>query len=362
MKAINRTGYVPILKWRQGEYQGLFRLDDATKTRVTPLVEICPVEWDFELLREAKTLDQHLEPFGKRLGAKWGARFAFVDAHLLDSRLRMRNGDHPLTHLCSDARRHDARAIPVVRMNSSADHFEAAQRLVFTDRWGVCLRVDLDDLMDPDLDERVQGVLQRVAVDLDDVDIVVDMGAPNFEPLNEFAALVASLLDAATFLEEARSFALAGTSFPDSLASLPQCAQAVPRKEWQLYKEVLGRRAVNRRVPTFGDYGIAHPVLAEGDMRLMKPSANIRYTIEDSWCVVKGKNVRDHGFEQYTEQCRELIRRGFFAGAGYSAGDKFIEDCALRNGSTGNLSTWRWVGTNHHITRVVRDLANLHAS
>jgi len=33
---ITHTDYVPILKWRQGEYQALWRLADATKDRTVP--------------------------------------------------------------------------------------------------------------------------------------------------------------------------------------------------------------------------------------------------------------------------------------------------------------------------------------
>jgi hypothetical protein len=216
--------------------------------------------------------------------------------------------------------------------------------------------------MELDLELLIDQLCLRVGVDVDELDVIVDMGAPNFEPLSEFSELVAGLIETTPLLERVRSFVLAGASFPDSLASLSQPMQVIPRREWQLYREVLRRRESNRRVPIFGDYAIAHPVLAEGDMRIMKPSANIRYTVDDAWCILKGRNVRDHGFEQYQGQCRELINRGYFAGPSYSAGDKFIEDCALRNGSTGNLSTWRWVGTNHHLTRVVRDLASVHAS
>lgn len=35
---ITHTDYVPILKWRQGEYQALWRLADATKDRTIPLI------------------------------------------------------------------------------------------------------------------------------------------------------------------------------------------------------------------------------------------------------------------------------------------------------------------------------------
>jgi hypothetical protein len=42
-------------------------------------------------------------------------------------------------------------------------------------------------------------------------------------------------------------------------------------------------------------------------------------------------------------------------------GDEYISDCSEGSESTGTLTTWRWVGANHHITRVVNDLANLRA-
>jgi hypothetical protein len=222
--------------------------------------------------------------------------------------------------------------------------------------------MDLDDLMEFDLDGSIDEVLSALGIDLDELDIVVDMGAPNFEPLDEFAQLVSGLLGASPLLEQARSLVLAGTSFPDSLAAFDKALHVVPRREWQLYKKVLELKPSNRRIPTFGDYAIAHPVLVAGDMRLLKPSANVRYTTRNAWALVKGRNVRDHGFAQYRDQCKKLIDSGHFAGAGYSAGDRYIEDCAKHGGSTGNMSTWRWVGTNHHLTRVVRDLSSLHGS
>ena len=40
--------YVPVLKWRQGEYQSLHRLDDTVKDTIFPLINIPPIEYDFE--------------------------------------------------------------------------------------------------------------------------------------------------------------------------------------------------------------------------------------------------------------------------------------------------------------------------
>ncbi len=63
--------YVPILKWKRGEYQALLRLSEKAKDALTPLIEIPPVGWDFENSKLAKSIDEHLERFGQRLHQKW---------------------------------------------------------------------------------------------------------------------------------------------------------------------------------------------------------------------------------------------------------------------------------------------------
>lgn len=67
-----------------------------------------------------------------------------------------------------------------------------------------------------------------------------------------------------------------------------------------------------------------------------------------------------YGFAQYQDMCATLAARPYFSGARYSAGDAYIADCAAGRVTTGNLSTWVWVSTNRHLTKVVDDLARLH--
>ena len=86
-------------------------------------------------------------------------------------------------------------------------------------------------------------------------------------------------------------------------------------------------------------------------------SASIRYTTDGNWLVVKGRNVRRYGFEQYFELCRTLVMRQEFSGRGFSWGDQYIDDCAFERTGPGNATTWRKVGTNHHLTLVARALA-----
>ena len=157
----------------------------------------------------------------------------------------------------------------------------------------------------------------------------------------------------------ARSVTVTGTSFPASMADVTGPLQFWPRREWTLYQAVLASLGADDRVPGFGDYAIAGHGFAQGDMRLLKPAATIRYTCDDGWIIAKGTNVRDNGFGQYRNCSGNVTSSPLYLGATYSPGSTYIDACRAGTASTGNLSTWRWVGSNHHITKVVNDLATL---
>ncbi len=97
-------------------------------------------------------------------------------------------------------------------------------------------------------------------------------------------------------------------------------------------------------------------------MRKVKASASVRYTVDDAWYVIKGPNVRDNGNQQYQRHCATLVSSGLFMGEKFSAADAHIAKCAQGVVNPGWLTTWRWVGTNHHLQKVVTDLANLSVS
>ena len=78
----------------------------------------------------------------------------------------------------------------------------------------------------------------------------------------------------------------------------------------------MGLLAAGTRSPAFGDYAIASPELPQGDMRLLKPSATVRYTVNDGWIIAKGLNVRDNGFEQISGVAAERDGGGNLISAG----------------------------------------------
>jgi hypothetical protein len=173
------------------------------------------------------------------------------------------------------------------------------------------------------------------------------------------------LLDQIPDVSKWRSITLTGTAFPQSLpASSFRPKGIAKRHEWLGYKALVKLLAKSSRIPTFGDYAVAHPRTEMIDPRMLDPNAKVKYTIDDEWFIAMGSQVKKNGRAQYKDICREIVLANppIFMGSPYSYGDKYIDDCAKGTGSTGGTSTWPTVGSNHHITKVVRDVANLFGS
>jgi hypothetical protein len=357
----NHLQYVPILKWKLGEYQALARLENAVKDRVTPLIELPAVGYDFENSRVAKSLDDHLKDFGRRLKSKWAARPCFVDTKNIAASERLADGSHPLTRVIELARSEGCGAIPVAALSSDAAYRDAAARAVLLDERGAALRIVLEDFDRPSLVADIERCLQDVGVGFGSADLVVDLCDKHFLPVTAFVQTLLVSLQRLPSLNRWRTFTVAGSSYPKTLQDIGRTAM-VPRREWALYRELVGRLGSDMRIPTFGDYAVAHPDPVELDMRLIKPFAKLRYTTPEDWYIAKGSAVRTSGFDQYRGMCDVITRQTFFDGAAFSDGDRYIAECAAGTETTGNLTTWVWVSSNRHITRVVADISTFHGA
>ncbi len=342
-----------------GEYQAILKLNETTKKLITPLIEVAEVGFDFETRTPNKTVDKHLDRFANRVKAKWNKRPCFVDARLIDSSERMADGRHPVRFIFDDLRDNGCAAIPVTGINRDKSYQQAVKGAVSKDRRGICLRVGIEEASQAGLKGSANMLLEQISLRPDECDFILDLGAPNFEPLEGFAKLVHAIIRKLPHLTEWRTFSLIGTSFPASMAEVKQSPATFERSEWMLYKKIVKSLSdEGRRLPAFGDYAINHPDVVNLDMRLIKPSATIRYTIEDAWFIVKGPNVRDNGYEQYRDHCRTVMISPHYMGRSFSDGDEYIANCADGTGKTGNLQTWRRVGTNHHLEMVVKDISS----
>jgi hypothetical protein len=375
--------YVPCLRWKRGEYEAMSRLPLSSKRVLTPLIEVpefgSPEHgWDHETASKAKTIDKHLALFAKRVYKKWDDSPCFVDLSLISSAQRMKNGVHPIHFIFKELRGLlGCQAIPVTGLLRDDKYQQEIKATSAKDKNGICLRITIEQAERRTIKNEMDSLLSTLKFQSTDCDLILDLGAPtNFRPLDGFAMAIQGIVGKLPYLNDWRTFTLLGTSFPETMGSIKEGAEIVPRYEWQLYKMLIaGLRGTGLRPPSFGDYAINHPKVLELDMRQVNPSATIRYTIDDSWYIVKGKKVKKdkkdegekvkdkkYGFEQYRYLSKSIINSKYYFGTTFSWGDDYIQKCATGKSGTGSLSTWRQVGTSHHIEKVIRDIASFYAS
>jgi hypothetical protein len=351
--------YVPCLRWKQGEYKAVSLLSSAASNLITPLIEVPEKGYDFETKSDKKTIAAHLALFPKRVATHWKKRPCFVDLNLIAASERLQPAIHPVTHVFDELEAFGCAAIPVTAPGRDVAYQRAVHQTPARKKRGLALRLTIEEAARPNL----RTVLQTLLGDEnkpENCDLILDLRAPNYTPLAGFTKLLTAIITRLPDLDRWRTFTVIGTSFPPHMGEIQTNLEIIPRHEWALYKLVTGALVkAGVRVPAFGDYAINHPDLLQKDMRLLKPSATIRYTINDAWLIVKGRNVRDYGYDQYRSLAKIVRTHTSFLGTGFSQGGKYVADCANGTEGTGNLSTWRWVGTNHHLEKVARDLASL---
>jgi hypothetical protein len=343
--------YLPIVKWKMGEYSAIRELTPEVASTIAPVLEIPPVPWNFNTDSPAKSHEAHIEAIARQIAES----LQEVDTFFIDTRrLGAGEGDSPLKTLLSAVTEMSGHpSIGVDPDEYSAEDIEAVQEHLERDHGQVLLRVAPGRRFA----RTVNDLLARLGAEAGQCHLLIDCGdlRPDDFELHDLAAVNA--FTTAPALTEWQSVSLAATSFPQYLSDVrPPYAELV-RLERALFKSIcVEALEFDLRLPLFGDYGVTSREVEDLDPRMISVSANIRYTGEDSFHIFKGQSLRRHSYEQFRELSRDLISREFYSGEGFSWGDKYIFDCANADARTGNNMTWRKVATNHHITFIVKQL------
>lgn len=357
---LNLESYTPSIRWRQGEYQALLFLPEQLKDRICPLITIPPVEFDFELQIPKKSAHEHIQPFAKRVHKKWGNRPCWVDVHPSLREAEMDDGRISYEFVFQELREFQVPVVPILSLDMSDQCIGQIRQIVDIDQSGLAMRLTLVDLMNPTTPAAVFAKIESMGLSAGEVDLIIDIAAPNFDPLDVFEAALMDQVNSIGDLHSFRNYCLIGTAFPETVAGIPKGLSTIPRQHWILYKQIVSALSEGARAPCFGDYTVTHPDFVALDMRLVKPAGKVIYTIEDAWLVAKGGSFRDNR-QQMHSHSQSIWSDPMFRGASYSFGDHFIEQCATHQTGPSNLSRWKCVGVNHHMTTVLDDLANYHA-
>ena len=359
--AFDHRHYVPVVLTKRGERRALADLAPSIKSGFTPLFEVAPIDWNFDLDEPAKTIDEHLKTLGDDLAGCWGSDRAFIDMRFIEPTERMSDGSHPLDWLIVRANAAGATLLPSVSPSRDAAYRAAAARSVARDGRGACVRLATGEWPSATGTTQLDGLLRELAISPAEVDLMLDLAEDGAASSGLALAAVRNELNALPNATDWRTVTVSGAGFPKDLSGLGRGLSVVERTEWTLYQDLLAGPSTSV-IPQFGDYGVAHPdPILNIDPRLLSISAAFRYTIDRAWLVAKGELFKGaggsgRGGAAALPVAAAIAADSRFAGAAHCAGDAWI---AAVPGSGGNPEAWRRVATTHHLTHVSEAVSRL---
>lgn len=351
--------YVPVLRWKRGEWLALKYLDEGVRSQITPLVEIPPSRFWPRKDEQSLDIDGRVSEIADAILESWGGSAPLlVDLGLVNtSVLRTSNGGHLLSRFSDEARKRGIRVIPVTGLIRDGGYQSAALDMAVQDGEGLCLRLGLDELGHAGLAEEIDSLMGEFGLSHADVDLAVDLGL-----VQQPAMALRGILSRIPNLGAWRTFTMISGAFPRDLTGFKIGTHELPRADWLTWRnEIVGSAPKQTRPPRFGDYTIQHPIFSEPPLGA-NVSASIRYTSDEHWIILRGEGLRKQGgtgHRQYIAHSILLRERPEYCGPGFSYGDRYIDEIATMGLKPGSPETWIRAGVNHHVTFVVRQIANL---
>jgi hypothetical protein len=349
--------YLPLLKSKAGEFKALAKLNPKLKNKIVPLFDITRMEYDHEEDAKPKTFEDHLQKFCKKVIKSWPTNPMFIDTTLVNTETV---GKVPaIEYVYSELAKENIYPMPVVYPNSSPEFISSIEDILLLYAvYEIAIRVTIEDITSSDFESNLNGILDRLELSEDKCHVIFDLKDADFSQIDDFSEGILEVLSDFPHFEKWKSFTLAGGAFP-AMSKIKNETELIPRNDWILFNTIVQRlkkTRINRPI-NFGDYSIVSAGYFEFNPKIMSTSANIRYTHNDSWFVVKGKALKKSAdWQQFYGQADKIVASKYYLGENFSAGDMHIQKCANRLTKTGNANVWIEVGTNHHFTKVIVDL------
>ena len=194
---------------------------------------------------------------------------------------------------------------------ANSDTMDAASRAIIHDGRGAAVLLRLEDLMHGNPRKAVVDFAAGLGIALDELDIILDLRAPNFEPYAVFANALVAALKRLGNLHEVRNFVLLGTAIPTRSRSSLRAPMKSPH-DWKFFKTLLDVLPAGMRRPLYGDHTVVHPDFTAVDMRKVKAAGKIIYTTPGTWGTRKGGAFRDNPAQMYGH-CERVIAEPAFA-------------------------------------------------
>lgn len=344
--------YQPILKGKKGEFDAWSRVSPSRRASAVPLFDIVADKGtDADLQKFVTGLLDALNPNdecaidaaalgnGARESASGLLPYAWLAAQLQGTRKTFR----PVMHV------EDGTA-------SVADAISAATTL----GQPITLRVGGTDADPQPLagDTSLRDFCTISGLQTQNVHLLLDFASIFGADLSAYQRLATAYLHWVGANGTWASVTLASGAFPAQISAMPkQTANRVPRLDAMLWN------LVNPTSPVpglrYGDYGVRHPELFEGQV-WNGPLPNLRYATDADWIVwreAKAKHQQPNS--SFYDVCAAVASLPEYRGSAFSWGDYSIDEKSRRVPGPGSGTAWITYGTNLHMEFVIDRLANL---
>ncbi len=365
------ANYLYIAKTKPGEFAALSHLKGSHKRHVMPLFDLSRVRDGLAKFKYVADLNQaYINDVCEQISEFWCGRTALIDAMRWDPSAVLKSGQHVISYFYDRLSTLGVHVIPVLGYDrwESAPYRKALQSLDLPQDQLVCLRLETEAIKDSAEPEFFRAQVESMVSDID-VSPRNCLALIDFEDIT--AASVELLLDRSAQAVEAlkgigfNRYATAGCSMPPSIElAVPDknSTGKVIRKEWLLWQAM--RATYPQYSWLFGDYGIRGPKSAD-DVPNPHTNGKIRYTTNGMYFVARGHSMmKDNKGAQMHDLAMTVQKSKYFMDAAFSWGDAELIACAMKElrgkkPFKGNQSTWIGIDTNHHLTWVGQEVAEV---
>lgn len=347
---MNSPDYVPVLKCKSSDIKATTMLYPKDVQGIKPLFEL-------PLRPNGTSLERHLNSSLDALAKNPVGMPFFFDPYgfLPEDKI---NGESAELHSLRRALALGATAC--YGLDKDSPIWARLSPLLKFSSSGFAFRIPME-MLDFSPDALWEDLIEKsslISVPMNEVDLLFDarfISGSNIDVLREniidFIALTPQGINL-------RSIVTLGSSALPSVAAVPKDGyMEVFRREYSLWGGLQFELSDAIKIG-YGDYGVVHP-----DLVIAGPNKNangkIRYTEGRFIHYFRGHGLYDGsglGFKQYPALAARVMDSSFYQQAGFSAGDKYIAECAAGLVRTGNLGTWVTNDLNHHISYVARQI------
>lgn len=348
--------YFPLVKWKRGEQAAISILAPSVKKKITPIIEVVPIPRDLKTGEQTRSLEAHMDTAVNALEQVWGNSDTFyLDCDEISSDQSAANVYGP-GYTFSNASNQGLNFIPVVGLKRDHIQIDEAKK---HNKNGLCIRIDLNDLESGTLSSDLEKFIENHNISFSDIDLILDMGSVEEQRSILVENLANTFFRSIPNISAWRNLIMLASAFPTSMGIVQKNGtKQVDRVEWSVWKKIIAD-SLFKRLPHFGDYGIQHPDGVEDFNPLyMTPSAAIRYTLDETWLLIKGESMKQGG-AQFRGLSKLLMSTDNYYGSTHCEGCTGVQQCASGELPAKSLEVWRKLGTAHHYTVVVEQLDQL---